>query len=154
MSSPGMTPRRATLHHHHHEAPWRAEELRPSVLLTSVLTGVLLYAVGIMPILALATLVFSGQLSVQLSAGVGYALIGSAVVGGVVGLLSSYRGSIAIAQDAPAVLLAVIVGNVVATLPPASTQAGQFASIVLVLTIAAFITGLLYLLLGVFKLAG
>src|SRR4029453_484492 len=120
-----MTPRVAALDHHDNAPPWLAEELRPGVLLTSLLTGVLLYGVGIMPILALATLVFSGQLSGQLSAGVGFALLGSAVVGGVIGLLSSYRGSIALAQDAPAVLLAVIGGNIIATLPPASTQVEQ-----------------------------
>src|SRR5215471_17922955 len=72
---------------------WRIEEWGSRALVTSLATGLLLYGVGIMPVLAFAALVYSGPLAGQLSAGLGFALLGSAILCGVIALLSSYPGS-------------------------------------------------------------
>ncbi len=147
-----MTPKVAAAENTNRASLWQAQELRPSVLVNSLTTGLLVYGVGIMPVLAFAALVFSGPLGTQLSVGLGFALLGSAILCGVTALLSSYPGSIAIAQDAPAVLLSIMALSIITTLPRAPAQT-QVASIVLMLTVAAVVSGLVLLLLGAFKLA-
>ena len=149
----GMTPKVAAAENSSRASLWQAQELRPSVLVNSLTTGLLVYGVGIMPVLAFAALVFSGPLGTQLSVGLGFALLGSAILCGVTALLSSYPGSIAIAQDAPAVLLSIMALSIITTLPRATAQR-QVASIVLMLAVAAVVSGLVLLLLGAFKLAG
>jgi hypothetical protein len=113
-------------------ATWRADELQPGVLANSVATGVVVYSVELVALVALAALIYSGRLAGQFPAALGCILVGNAALCAVVALLSSYPGSIAMAQDTSAVLLAARAASTVAALPAASPTL-QFATVVLLI---------------------
>jgi hypothetical protein len=94
---------------------------RPSValhrLLRDVVAGTVVGALMVVTSVSMAALVFTGELEAFRGNGIGLALIGTALTGLVVTLLSSLRGTTAQVQDAPAAILAVVVAAMVATLP-------------------------------------
>ena len=80
-------------------AGWMASEFTPKVVAASALSALLVYMLEIFLILSFGALVFSGQLSSQLPQALGFVLIGDALLLGVVSLLSSYAGSLAVAAS-------------------------------------------------------
>ena len=89
-------------------AGWMASEFTPKVIAASALSALLVYMLEIFLILSFGALVFSGQLSSQLPQALGLILVGDALLLGVVSLLSSYAGSLAVAQDTPGAVLGLV----------------------------------------------
>ena len=133
---------------------WMADELRPEQLVRSLTTSLLVYILEIIVAISFAALIFSGELSSQLPYGIGLILIGDMLLVLCVSLFSSYSGSIAVEQDAPGVILALIVATVVAALPAGANQTEKFSTVVMMIVITSVGTGLFFMVLGLFKLGG
>ncbi len=133
---------------------WMADELRPGQLVRSLTTSLLVYILEIIVAISFAALIFSGELSSQLPYGIGLILIGDMLLVLCVSLFSSYSGSIAVEQDAPGVILALIVATVVAALPAGANQTEKFSTVVMMIVITSVGTGLFFMVLGLFKLGG
>ncbi|MGE5139005.1 MAG: SulP family inorganic anion transporter [Rudaea sp.] len=131
-----------------------AEELRPQMLAKSILSGLLTYVLEIIVLISFVALIFSGPLAPQLPYGLGLIIAGDAVLCLVVALLSSFPAAIAVEQDAPSAILAVVATGLLAALPSGTTPSQQFATIVLMLVGTAVFTGLFSIVLGKFKLGG
>lgn len=86
-------------------AIWTADDFRPSVLASSVLSSLLIYKLEIIFVISFAALVFSDRLTGQLPQTLGFILVGDAILVGVIALFSSYPGSIGVAQDTPGAVL-------------------------------------------------
>src|SRR4051812_17752686 len=86
---------------------WSANELNAAALGGSLLSSLVTYVLAVIFVISFAALVFSEELAGLLPQVLGFILIGNAIMLAVVALLSSYPGSTAIAQDAPAAVLAV-----------------------------------------------
>ncbi|HVO41344.1 MAG TPA: SulP family inorganic anion transporter [Aggregatilineales bacterium] len=127
-------------------------ELRPAAVLKSLTAGILIYILEIVIVLSFAALIFSGNLSDQLPYGLGFILVGNAVLGAIVALISSYPGAIAIGQDIPSAVLAVVAASVVATIGASGHPEQQFPTIVMMIVGTSLATGLFLLSLGVFRL--
>src|SRR5215470_19799075 len=84
---------------------WIADELRPAVVMTSLLSGLIIYLLEVIFVISFAALVFSGQLSSQLPRALSFIFIGNAVLVAVITLFSSYAGSVGVAQDTPGAVL-------------------------------------------------
>lgn len=129
---------------------WRAglpaERLVPA-LLGGVLVGILEIALAT----SFAALIFSGDLSMHLSRGIGLALFSSAVGIALTSLLTSYPALMGGNQDAPAAIVAVMAAAV-ATMTLGDEA--QLATVVVVVGLTTLATGLFLLGLGVFRLAG
>jgi sulfate permease, SulP family len=131
-----------------------AAEFRPANLARSLLAGVTLYISEIFVVLSFAALIFSGELSGEIAYGVGFIVSGDAALCLLVALLSTYRGSIAIAQDAPGAILALAAASLVASLPVLTRSQQALPTVVVMIVCASLATGLFFILLGVFKLGG
>ncbi len=131
---------------------WAADEFRPAVLATSVLSGLLLYLLEILFVISFAALIFSGPLARHLPLALGFIILGDAILIAAIAMLSSYPGSVGVAQDTPGAILGVVAAAIVAALPAAVAQ--QFATVVMMLVITTMMTGALFLTLGIFKLGG
>src|SRR5512135_1704536 len=105
---------------------WIADEFRPAVFATSALSGLLLYLLEILFVISFAALIFSGPLARHLPLALGFIILGNAILVGVIALLSSYPGSVGVAQDTPGAILGVVAAAIVAALP-AVAIAQQFA---------------------------
>lgn len=121
-------------------------------LAASLTTGLVIGIVSIITATSFAALIFSGPLSNYVSYGIGFILIGDLILGTLVALLSSYSGSIGIDQDATAAILAVVVAEVLGSLPALTSQEQRFATVIALIVITTLTTGLFFLLLGYFKL--
>ena len=133
---------------------WMADELRPGQMARSLATSFLIYILEIIVAVSFAALIFSGELSHQLPHGIALILIGDTLLVLCVSFLSSYSGSIAVEQDAPGAILALIAAAVVAALPAGASQIERFSTVVIMIVMTSIGTGVFFVLLGMFKLGG
>jgi SulP family sulfate permease len=114
----------------------------------TVATGLVQAMVNSLLTVALMTLIFQGDLEEALPIGIGLGLAGSAVIGLLVALGSSFPGTYAGVQDASAAILGL----------SAASIAGQLAApeaidtVLAMMAVTALATGLVFLLMGYFGL--
>lgn len=131
---------------------WLSAELRRDALLPSLSAGFMLYVLAVITSISFSALIFKGQLAEYLPGVLPFVLTGNALMVLIVALLSKYPGSISIAQDAPAVIMALAAATLVSGLP-ADGSPGVIVSTALALVLGSSIAaGLVFLLVGVFKL--
>jgi sulfate permease, SulP family len=126
-------------------------ELRPDRLIPSLLAGILIGALEIALAVSFGSLIFSGDLSLYLSRGIGMGLFSGTVGLIIVSLMASHPAIIGGNQDAPAAIVAIMAAAIVAV---TATGATLFATVAVMIALATLVTGLFMLSLGVFKLAG
>jgi SulP family sulfate permease len=122
-------------------------------LAPSIVAGIVVGASGILNATALAALVFKGDLSPHLVAGAGVTLFTVLCMGTIVALLSSYRGTVAIAQDttiAIVALAAAAASHAMAGAPSAE----RLVTVLVTLGTTTLLVGTIFVLLGTFKLGG
>ena len=92
--------------------PLTLQDFRPERWLTTLATGLIAGAVAIITSITYATVVFSGELEPYQSTGIGLALFSAALLCVVNALGSSYPGTVAVPQDAPAIMLGLMAGSI------------------------------------------
>jgi sulfate permease, SulP family len=124
---------------------------RTSLSLSALLTfGAATLVVGLDSIgftIALATLIFSGDLSPGLSMGVSAALASAAILTITVGVLSSFKTNIAGVQDIGAAILAVALSTQMSGL----SQTEKIPTAFVIIALATLATGSLFCLIGLIK---
>ena len=129
-----------------------AGEFQPGQLLRSLLSGVLLYVLEFILLVSFAALVFAGPTHTLVPFGLGIMLVGNAVFMVIVSFTSSYSGSIGVAQESPIAVLAALVATAQATLPAGMTDEERLATLVMLVVVTSIATGLVFILLGRFRL--
>jgi SulP family sulfate permease len=104
--------------------------------------------------ISLAALIFSGNLARFVSNGIGITLLSSVIIGVVVALTRSMRGTITVGQDIPAAILAPLVAGIAASLAPSASPEVPYATVVAAMAVTSLVTGIGFLLMGVFRLGG
>lgn len=127
------------------------EELQLRRLLPSLTLGVVMGITEVIYALSVGSLLFSGDLTPYLFRGIGIALTTATIMLIGISLGSAIRGVTGSLQDSPAVLLAIIVSSLVATLPFSDTEA-RLTTIFVTIAVVTITTGILFLALGVLKL--
>ncbi len=130
------------------------KDLQPSQVINSLITGLVIGVLTAITAVSFATLIFSSDLAELRTFGIGFILMGDLVLAALVALLSSYSGSIAIDQDAPAAIMALVVAGILGSMPALSTPEQGFYTVVAMVITTTFVTSLLFLALGYFKLGG
>jgi len=128
------------------------EELRLKRILPGVAAGLVAGTIDIHITISLAVLIFSGELSIFVSAGIGLALVGAVVLGVVITLSSSYPGTISSPQDNPAPILALAAAGIVASMASYGTPQEIYFTVVAAIVITSLLTGAFLLVLGVSRL--
>lgn len=101
---------------------------------------------------AYAALIFSGDLSGYVARGIGFMLFGAFLMGTVVALTSSFRGTVTAPQDAPTAIMALISAGIAAALHASTAGHDVFITVVAAMALTALLTGLFLLALGWFRL--
>ncbi|MGI9622916.1 MAG: SulP family inorganic anion transporter, partial [Acidimicrobiales bacterium] len=83
----------------------------------------------------------------------GHFLLGGAVISIVVGLKSQFRGVVALPQDTPTAVLAVVVVSLVSAPDETATSEELFATILAMIVISTLSIGLIFWLVGRYRLA-
>ncbi len=126
--------------------------LGSSRLLPSLTAGLVAGVLTIIVQVSLAALIFSHDLSGYVPGGIGLTLFGALTVGVVTALTTSAPGTVAMPQEAPAAILAVIATAVVGSMPASATSEATFSTIVAAIAITSLLTGVFFLALGIFRL--
>jgi sulfate permease, SulP family len=123
----------------------------PAQILTTLVTGTVLGVTSILIRMSLAALIFSGALAGHLPVGIGYFLFGALVISLVTSLASSFPNSIALPQDTPAVILALVAATIASQMSDATPEQILY-TVAATMAVTSLLMGFLLLLLGTFKL--
>jgi SulP family sulfate permease len=126
---------------------FQLKRLFPS-LVAGLISGILTVIIEI----SLAALIFSGDLARFISNGIGITLFSSMVIGGVVALTSSMRGTIAVGQDIPAAILAPVAAGIATSLTSYNSPEATYVTVVAVMAVTSLVTGIGFLLMDIFRL--
>lgn len=125
----------------------------PGSLLPDLTAGLVLGALTVTISISLTALMLGPELQPYMARTIGLVLSGGVLLGLVVTLLTSVKGMVAHIQDAPAAVLAALVATLVSGMPGAASEERWLTSVALMI-LATLAAGLLYFLVGVFRLGG
>lgn len=112
-------------------------------------------AIGILTIvieISFAAMIFSGELSGLVARGIGVALVGAVVFCTIVALTSSLPGAIALPQDGPAAITALVAAAICARMPASSPPEATFLTVLAAIGASCLLTGVFFVFLGRFRL--
>lgn len=121
-------------------------------LLPSVTAGILIGFLVIFVEISFAALIFSGELSGYVSEGIGFLLFGAFVIGLVVALTSSFPGMIALPQDSPVAILALMASAIASSMPVSAMPENVLATVIAAIIMTSLLTGVFFWVLGTWKL--
>ena len=116
-------------------------------LVAALISGIITIVISI----SFAGLVF-GSSDEFLARGIGLTLSGAIIIRLIVTVTSSYPGVIATPQDVPVAILPIVMVSIFGGLASSATAEEQFLTMIAILISSAVLTGLLFLLIGLFKL--
>jgi len=125
--------------------------LQPQIIFPSLTVGLVTGIQNAILVLALAVMIFGGELNSFISIGISVLFVGCFLQSIVVALGSSLPGMMTLVQDSPAVIMALVVATIAATMPDASPEAKLYTSLAAIM-ISTVLSGAVCLLLGKFKL--
>lgn len=128
---------------------WQSGQIFP--MLTA---GFVIALVGIFVEISFAAMIFSGDLAGYVSRGIGFMLLGTAILSLVTSLSSSFPAMVTLPQDAPAAILSLSAAAITAHLAATATEESMFTTVVAAVMLSSILTGLSFLILGQFKLGG
>jgi sulfate permease, SulP family len=131
---------------------WLKTEFSLQHLAKNLNAALLLYLLAAILAISFAALIFSGPLSGEISSAISLFLIGNALLVLFVALLSSNKGSIAIAQDTPAVLLALPAASIVSATSAGPDDVNIFATVLVMVIGSTLLMGLIFLFMGIFRI--
>ncbi len=122
-----------------------------SQIVPGLSAGLVVGVINVIFAISLSALVFAGDNSPYIANGIGFILLGGIPPLLLLSLFSSYKGSMAIPQDAPAAILAVMAAGVMQSMV-ASPPQEKYITVVAVIILTTVLTGSTYVLLGQFRL--
>lgn len=128
-----------------------ARDFGTTALLAAMVVGLTAGVIAVIRAISYSAIIFSGELESLSAVGIGLALFSSLVLGIGMALASTFPGTVAGAQAEPAVVLALIVASVLGAAGSVATE-GDVAAILAIVALSSLLTGLGFLLLGVFRL--
>jgi sulfate permease, SulP family len=131
---------------------WLSDDFSLSSLAKSLAAGITLYVMEIFVVISFAALIFSGALSQYVAYGVGWIVAGDALICLALALFSGYRGTIALEQDAPGVIVALTAAALVESIPVALRPAQSLPTVVVMIVSASLLTGIFFIVLGKLRL--
>ena len=128
-------------------------EFTPRLLLPSITVGLLAGVIDLGMEISLAAYIFSGDLRQFLANGIGLMLFGALLVGVVVSLVTSLPGAIAVPQDTPAAILALLGAGIALHMKSALPQA-VIATVSTAIALTSLLMAVILLVIGRFKAGG
>ncbi len=121
-------------------------------LLPVITAGLVVGIISVVAEVSLAALIFSGDLSIFISRGIGLLLGGSIVALIITGFTSGLPGMVTVNQDIPASIMAVVAVVLADSVAATSTPEETLAVIIAFIVLTSVLTGVAYILQGYFKL--
>jgi SulP family sulfate permease len=130
------------------------KEFQLKVLLPSITVGLIISTIGISVEVSLAAFIFSGSsLSRFVAGGIGLLLFGGFVIAIVTAFTTSLPGTMALPQDTPAAILALVAAGIALRMQASAPEA-VYATVVAAIALTSLLMGAIFILLGHFRASG
>lgn len=126
------------------------KELQPSRLIPTLAAGLMTGILLVIYAISIAALIFSGNLAAFVSIGIGFTLFTGIVAAVIVAVTNSLPGAVIMPQDAPAVILAMMVSAIASQISASDPR--LLPTVVMAIVLTTCLVGLVLFLLGTFKL--
>jgi len=127
--------------------------LAPNVLLPSVIAGVVAGVLAITFMFSYSAVIFTDELSSFVPRATGNMLFGAVVISLVVAIFGALRGAVALPQDNPTAIIAILVAASVATLPAGENLEQTFLHTSFVIIASTIVAAVLFIVIGHWQLA-
>ena len=128
------------------------ENFEPKLFVPALSAGLIIGILNITYGISFGALLFSGTFSEQLSTGIGFILLGTLIVGSFSALFSSFSCTIAAPQDIPITILSIAAASIAIDMLAQSDHETAFNTFIIFICLSSFITGLVFLIFGLFKI--
>jgi SulP family sulfate permease len=129
------------------------ENLRGAVIVPSITAGLVAGVLTVTFMFSYSAVIFTGELSGYVPRATGQLLFGGVIIALVIGLFSQLRGVVALPQDNPTAIIAVMIATL--SQLPGSTLSPEmlFAQAVVIMVVSTALSGVIFYLVGRWRLA-
>jgi len=135
---------------------WRAELkqcLDPATLLASVIAGLVAGVLAVTFMFSYSAVIFTGELADYVPRATGQMLFGAVVIALIVGLFSQFRGAVALPQDNPTAVIAVMIAALSQAQAGIADPETLFIQATVVMILSTLLAGLIFIAIGHWRLA-
>ncbi len=135
---------------------WRSELklcLNPATLLASVIAGLVAGVLAVTFMFSYSAVIFTGDLADYVPRATGQMLFGAVVIALIIGLFSQFRGVVALPQDNPTAVIAVMIAALSQTQAASADPETLFVQATVVMILSTVLAGLIFLAIGRWHLA-
>jgi sulfate permease, SulP family len=127
--------------------------LNPAQLLSSIIAGSVAGVLSVTFMFSYSAVIFTGDLASYVPRATGQMLFSAVVISIIVALFSQFRGIVALPQDNPTAVLAVMIAALSQTLGGSAGPEALFAQATVVMILSTAVAGLLFFVMGRLHLA-
>jgi SulP family sulfate permease len=128
-------------------------EVRSRRFIPIVLVGILIGVTQLFFHISLAALIFADRLVPFIADGIGVILFGAIAMSVSIALFASFAGGMPVIQDTPGAIMAIVAAAIMSQMPASSSPEEGYFTVVAAISTTTLATGLMYLLVGRFKLS-
>ena len=135
---------------------WRSELklcLDPATLLASVIAGLVAGVLAVTFMFSYSAVIFTGELADYVPRATGQMLFGAVVIALVIGLFSQFRGVVALPQDNPTAVIAVMIAALSQAQVGTADPETLFVQATVVMILSTTLAGLIFIAIGRWHLA-
>jgi SulP family sulfate permease len=135
---------------------WRSELklcLDPAMLLASVIAGLVAGILAVTFMFSYSAVIFTGELAGYVPRATGQMLFGAVVIALIVGLFSQFRGVVALPQDNPTAVIAVMIAALSQTQSGTADPETLFVQATVVMILSTVLAGIIFIAIGRWHLA-
>ena len=129
------------------------ENLRGPVVVPSITAGLVAGVLTVTFMFSYSAVIFTGELSGYVPRATGQLLFGGVVIALVIGLFSELRGVVALPQDNPTAIIAVMIASLSQLPGSALSPEMLFAQAVVIMVVSTALSGVIFYLVGRWRLA-
>lgn len=129
-----------------------AADLRPDKMLPSLVAGLVAGILGVIFMFSYTAVIFVGDLADFVPIGTGFMLFGAIVTSTVLALFGTLKGTVALPQDNPTAITALLAASVAASASLQGSNESIFVTVVAIMILTTLLAGALFLIVGRLKL--
>ena len=116
--------------------------------LPGIATGLIIGFIVVFIEISFAAFIFSGQLTPFVTEGISFMLLGAFVIGIMLAATSAFPGTIALPQDAPVAIIAVMAAAIAVRMPDSAPSESLLITVLTAIVIASLLTGAAFWIMG------
>jgi len=128
--------------------------LDPGTLVPGIVAGIVAGVLAITFMFSYSAVIFTEELAVFIPRATGQMLFGAVVIGLIVALFGQLRGTVALPQDNPTAILAIMAASIAASATATTGGEQTYLFVTLIMVLSALLSGVIFFAIGHWRLTG